>query len=67
MIKKYCTRDDGKLRLSVYLILFILPLVCAVLALSMGRMKVNISEIINLFKNYIYKKRLGPYDGVLNF
>ena len=67
MIKKYCIRDDGKLRLSVYFILFILPLVCALLALSMGRMKVNISEIINLFKNYILRRDLDPMMESLIF
>ena len=67
MIKKYCIRDDGKLHLYVYLILFILPLVCAIIALSMGRMKINIFEIINLFKNYILKRNLDPMMESLIF
>lgn len=67
MIKKYCIRDDGKVHLYAYLILFILPIVCAVLALSMGRMNINISEIINLFKNYILRRDLDPMMESLIF
>lgn len=59
MIKNYCIKN-GKIRFYVYIILFILPIVCAIVALSIGRMNVNSLDIINLFKNLILKRELDP-------
>lgn len=59
MIKNYCIKN-GKIRFYVYIILFILPIICSIVALSIGRMNVNFLDIINLFKNLILKRQLDP-------
>lgn len=67
MTKNFWTRDDGKFHPYVYIILIILPLVCGIFALSMGRMDVKISEIILTFKNFILNREIDPMMESLIF
>jgi len=44
MIKNYCIKN-GKIRFYMYIILFVLPILCSLIAINMGRMSIDFKDI----------------------
>lgn len=59
MIKDYCIKD-GKIKTYTYILLIILPILCSIFALSIGRMNFKVGDIFNLFLDLISKTNLDP-------
>lgn len=59
MIKDYCIKD-GKIKPYTYILLIILPILCSIFALSIGRMNFKVGDIFNLFLDLISKTNLDP-------
>lgn len=66
MLQKYCIKN-GHIKSYIYIILFVLPLICSLFSLCIGRIYLHPLQVLQAFINFIQQQKIDPIISSILF